>query len=43
MTFINFFITSEECFPSKIKGKHFFENQSKFFFDWKVFSVNKLF
>jgi hypothetical protein len=28
-------------FSSKIKGKHFPENEAKFFFDWKVFSVDR--
>ena len=37
-----FFTTFEKCFPPKIKGKHFPGNQTKFFFDWKVFSVNQL-
>ena len=35
-----FFTTSIKCFPSKIKWKHFPGNQSKFFFDWNVFSVD---
>jgi hypothetical protein len=29
----NFFTTSGKCFPLKIKGKYFPENQAKFFFD----------
>jgi hypothetical protein len=28
-----FFTTSRKCFPSKIKGKYFPENQAKFVFD----------
>jgi hypothetical protein len=38
-----FIITSGKCFPSKIKEKHFLENQAKFLFDWKVFSVDQFF
>ena len=38
-----FITTSGKCFPSKIKGKHFPENQAKFLFDWKVFSVDQFF
>ena len=38
-----FFTTSGKCFPPKIKGKHFPENQANFFFDWKVFSIDQLF
>jgi len=41
MTFLNFSQLPEKCFPPKIKGKHFPGNQTKFFFDWKVFSVNR--
>jgi hypothetical protein len=36
-----FFTTFGKCFPPKIKGKHFPGNQAKFFFDWKVFSVDR--
>jgi len=43
MTFLNFSKTFEKCFSPKIKGKYFSENQTKFFFDWKVFSVDQLF
>jgi hypothetical protein len=38
MTFLN--ITFEKYFPPKINEKHFPENQTKFFFDWKVFFVD---
>ena len=38
-----FFTTSGKCFQPKIKGKHFPENQAKFSFDRKVFSVDQLF
>jgi hypothetical protein len=37
------FTTYRKCFPSKIKGKHFHENQAKFFFDQKVFFVDQCF
>jgi hypothetical protein len=40
MTFQKNFTTSGKCFSPKIKGKHFPINQAKFFFDWKVFSVD---
>jgi hypothetical protein len=30
-----------KCFPPKIKEKYFPENQAKFFFDRKVFSVDQ--
>jgi hypothetical protein len=36
----NFFIISGKCFPPKIKGKHFSGNQTKFFFNWKMFSID---
>ena len=42
MTFLNFFTTFGKCFPPKFSGKHFPENQAKFFFDWKVFSIDQL-
>jgi hypothetical protein len=35
-----FFTISGKCFPPQIRGKHFSENQAKFFFNWKVFSVD---
>jgi hypothetical protein len=31
------FFTTKKCFPSKIKEKYFSKNQTKFFFDWKMF------
>jgi len=36
----NFSQLSKSVFHQKIKGKHFPENQAKFFFDWKVFSID---
>jgi hypothetical protein len=42
MTFKKKFATSAECFPSKIKGKHFFENQLKFFLIRKCFSLTNI-
>jgi len=38
-----FLTTSGKCFPSKIKEKYFPENQAKFLFDWKVFSIDQFF
>jgi hypothetical protein len=38
-----FFTTSENGFLPKIKGKHFSGNQTRFFFDRKVFSVDQFF
>jgi len=32
----------ESVFHSNFPGKHFPGNQAKFFFDWKVFSVDQL-
>jgi hypothetical protein len=43
MTFLNISQLPESVLPFKIKGKHFPGNQVKFFFDWKVFSVDQLF
>jgi len=43
MIFINFSQLLESVFRLNFSGKHFPENQVKFFFDWKVFSVNQLF
>ena len=42
MTFLNFSQLPESVFPSKFSGKHFPENQAKFSFYWKVFSVDQL-
>ena len=39
MTFLNFSQLPEKCFPPKFSGKHFPENQAKFFFDWKCFPL----
>jgi hypothetical protein len=43
MIFLNFSQFSESVFHPNVLGKHFLENQAKFFFDWKVFSVDQLF
>jgi hypothetical protein len=43
MTFLNFSKLPESVFRLNFLGKHFSENQAKFFFDWKVFSVDQLF
>jgi hypothetical protein len=40
MTFLIFSQLPESVFRPNFPGKHFPENQTKFFFDWKVFSVN---
>ena len=42
MTFLNFSQLSESVFHSNFSEKHFPENQAKFSFDWKVFSVDQL-
>ena len=43
MTFLNFSQLAESVFRPNFPGKHFHENQAKFSFDWKVFSVDQLF
>jgi len=43
MTFLNFSQLSQGVFRPNFSGKHFHENQAKFSFDWKVFSVDQLF
>jgi len=43
MTFLNFLPLPESVFCPNFSGKYFSGNQAKFFFDWKVFSVNQLF
>jgi len=43
MTFLNFSQLSESVFRINFSGKHFSENQVRFFFDWKVFFVDQLF
>jgi len=40
MTFLNFSQLSENIFRLNFSGKHLSENQTKFFFDWKVFSID---
>jgi len=42
MTFLNFSQLPESVFRPNFTGKHFPENQVKFSFDWKVFSVDQL-
>ena len=41
MTFLNFSQLPESVFRPNFPGKHFPENQAKFFFDWKVFFVDR--
>jgi hypothetical protein len=43
MTFLNFLQLPESVFRLNFLGKDFHENQAKFSFDWKVFSVDQLF
>jgi hypothetical protein len=43
MTFLNFSQLPESVFCLNFLGKHFPENQAKFSFDCKVFSVDQLF
>jgi len=43
MTFLNFSQLSKNVFHLNFSGKHFPENQAKFFFDWKVFFIDQLF
>jgi hypothetical protein len=43
MTFLNFSQLPESVFHPNALGKHFPGNQTKFSFDWKVFSVDQLF
>ena len=42
MTFLNFSQFSKNVFRPNFTGKYFPENQAKFSFDWKVFSVDQL-
>jgi hypothetical protein len=42
MTFLNFSQLPESVFRPNFTGKHFPENQAKFFFDWKVFFIDQL-
>ena len=42
MTFLNFSQLPESVFCPNFPGKHFPENQAKFSFDWKVFSIDQL-
>jgi hypothetical protein len=41
MIFLNFSQLSESVFRPNFSGKHFLENQAKFFFNWKVFSFDQ--
>jgi hypothetical protein len=43
MIFLNFSQIPESVFRPNFSGKYFSGNQTKFFFDWKVFSVDQLF
>jgi len=43
MIFLKFSQLSESVFRLNFPGKHFPGNQTKFSFDWKVFSVDQLF
>ena len=43
MIFLNFSQFSKNIFRPNFSEKHFPRNQAKFFFDWKVFSVDQLF
>jgi hypothetical protein len=43
MIFLNFSQLSESVFHPNFLGKHFPENQVKFFFDWKIFFFDQLF
>jgi len=43
MTFLNFSKLPKIVFRPNVSGKHFPENQAKFFFDYKVFFVDQLF
>ena len=43
MTFLNFSQLLKSVFLPNFPGKHFLENQAKFSFVWKVFSVDQLF
>jgi uncharacterized protein YcbX len=42
MTFLNFSQLSESVFRPNFPRKHFPGNQAKFFFNWKIFSVDLL-
>jgi len=43
MTFLNFSQLLESVFRPNFSEKYFPENQVKFFFNWKMFFVDKLF
>jgi hypothetical protein len=43
MIFLNFSQLPKSVFRPHFPEKHFSENQVKFFFDWKVFSVDQFF
>jgi hypothetical protein len=42
MTFLNFSQLLKSVFRPNFPGKHFSENQAKFSFDCKVFSIDQL-
>jgi uncharacterized protein YaiI (UPF0178 family) len=42
MSFLIFSQLPKSVFRPNFPGKHFSENQAKFSFDWKVFSVDQL-
>jgi hypothetical protein len=41
MIFLNFSQLSESVVRPNFPRKHFPENQAKFFFDWKMFSIDQ--
>jgi hypothetical protein len=43
MIFLNFSQLPESVFRPNFSGKHFYKNQAKFFFDYKIFSVINFF
>ena len=43
MTFLNFSQLPESVVRLNFSGKHYPENQAKFPFNWKVFSIDQLF
>jgi len=43
MTFLNFSQLPESVFRPNFSGKHFSENQAKFFFDLKIFFIDQFF
>jgi len=43
MTFLKFSQLLESVFRPDFSGKYFSGNQAKFFFEWKMFSVDQFF